>query len=1519
MKTRSRLVGTAVNADGATNGLPLPSSARQAELIDGLIERTGMDADKLAMIEAHGTGTHVGDPREATAIGKTYGARRAEPLPVGSAKANFGHLEPAAGLTGLLRAQLCLENQHVPASAFDTDLNPDIDFDALNLRGPDEALDLPPCEDGWLAAVNSFGFGGANAHALLQQTPTSTDTVRDQPFPPSLLLTAQTRAALENLARAWRSAADADGPDLVGMVATANRRLARHRHRVCLRAGSAIALERELADWLEGTGDTAEVAGAAHQIAFVFSGNGSAWAGMARDAFADPSFRTRFREAAQAFDGLGIENIESLLFDGDLDEKLSEAAVSQPLIFAIQIAVAQALADRGIRPAATLGHSAGECAAAVVAGRLSVEEGARIIASRSFAFEALRDTGEMAALNCSREDAEELLKEIAHPLDISAQNAPRNVTVSGSSEGIHALTRLARKRRISSLKLAIAYPYHSRYVDLIENELTDRLGEVACTNSSTRFYSGWMGALADTTPLDAHYWQRNARHEVAFMNAVRAMLDDGIEMIVEIGPRSVLQGNIKEILKESASTVPVLQSLERGKSRQSTPASVARRILEWGGVVDEVHVLGPLQTHSAPTPDYPFDHDEFRPELTDGFASQTGPFQDHPLLGRRNRVNDWVWHGALSTARLPWLSSHAIKDEATLPAMAMLEMFRAAARDVANGNEFELVDIQLQRPVALGKQATDLEMRYDPGTWLFELSIVEPEGRRRVAKAELRTEVAPITGHLRRFSSTPADGLYNALSATGLTYGSEFQRVTGLSVSGEIVDVNLSTASRDEPVEDFVCSADALLHGVAVLGEYQVAHVPYRIDRAVFASDLSIVRGQVDASLGASKGLCVTGADADGRVVLRMDGVRLARLPAVKRDKAVIFEETLVPVTASEKPVCAGEVNAFSKSLDAAPTDRDVLRGALAGRLAWDLVFQTSNQHDTGRRAFAESWLSELGVVEIADGSAVAAADCPWPEIPKLIELLCSSSYDCADELHATLADIKKGEALGARATSRGPKTAVDLLEKLTGRIGRVLLVGNIDEAVLDAALCSTEHVTLAAASASDLEHMLAQVGSRHGFAAATYADLLDAGSFDLVIGISVLSNPAATATLAKLTQHATETVLIDEAPDAFAILSGLYDDYQAFSAALGPFGHMQRVAVDGDDGLVLHLGVAEPTKIQQVPLTARVLGKSEFAEQIARELPITTSGQIICVLPDNATHTDRLSGMQRCVEELAAEGTAWVIDPSADNFGALAGLRRVVHNETKRDIRVIAVEHSVTAKQISDIVAQSKEAEIIVRNGGLFAPRFRPIEASATPYKSARRVLKPVAGDASRTVKWREEERHPPQAGEVEIAVEATGVNFRDIMLSEGALPDEAFLGGYAGRNLGLECSGRISRVGAGCSLEIGTPVAAFAAGAFASHVTVPEEVVFPLPNTMNYVEGATLPVAFLTADYALHHCARLTKGESVLIHGGAGGVGLAAIQIAKAKGLRIFATAGSPEKREFLSTFGLDGIFDSRSLTFV
>ncbi|MEU9443028.1 beta-ketoacyl synthase N-terminal-like domain-containing protein, partial [Streptomyces sp. NPDC048304] len=512
--------GTAVNNDGASNGLTAPNPGAQADVLRAAWQDAGIDPKDVSYVEAHGTGTLLGDPIEAEALGTVFAEGRTEPLRLGSAKTNFGHLEPAAGVVGLLKTALALHHGELPASLHFDEPNPHIDFERGKLRVVTGQQPWPAARRRY-AGVSGFGFGGTNAHIALEEGPH-----RRRRLVP---VTADSEEALHDAVGALADTAAATPP------APADE--SRPHRAVAAVTGSATA------GLVAGPVRTGE----RPPLAFFFSGHGSQWLGMGRDLLAEPAFRTALDacdRAVRRFTGWSVT--EELLAD-ETRSRLHRTDVVQPVLFSLQIALARTLTAWGLEPDTVFGQSVGELAAAVVAGALTLDEGARVITTWS-ALVAERASGHGALVVCdlTLEEATDLIRDGAHDLSLAGHLAPGQVCLSGPTDAIAAVERELADDGVRTLRVHIDYASHSAALQELAPELVRRLGTVDTRPTSVPLWSTVLADHVDGHALDAGYWARNMCEPMLLAESATRLAHTGAAAtrglrIVEIGPHPVAQ------------------------------------------------------------------------------------------------------------------------------------------------------------------------------------------------------------------------------------------------------------------------------------------------------------------------------------------------------------------------------------------------------------------------------------------------------------------------------------------------------------------------------------------------------------------------------------------------------------------------------------------------------------------------------------------------------------------------------------------------------------------------------------------------------------------------------------------------------------------------------------------------------------------------------------------------------------------------------------------------------------------
>ena len=1646
-RVRGVVVGSAVNSDGRAGGLSVPNGARQAALMRRVYGAAGVGPDDLAFIEAHGTGTAVGDPIEARAIGEALGAGRATPLPVGSVKSNLGHMEPASGLAGLLKAQLALEHGVLPATLHVDAPNPAIPFATLNLHIAREAEPLAARAAPWVAGVNSFGFGGANAHVAIRQPSRAERAARgggprDATPGAPLILSAASEEALRALAARWRARLDgADAATAARLTATAAHRRARLPRRLVIAEPTPAAQVAALDAWLDGRDEgrwAAEraAAGDAAPVAFVFSGNGSQWAGMGLAAYrGDAAFRDSFDATAALVAAEGGASLEAELRAPDLAERLSRAMVAQPLLMALQIASVDALAARGVRPVAVAGHSVGEVAAAWASGALSRQQAARLAVRRARRQAPLYGAGGMAAVMSAAADARALIAASGiDGLDIAADNSPRGATISGEPEAIEALAAYARANRVALKRLRVDYPFHGPLMERIRDELTADLADMAPQASSIAFVSTTEGALTPGEALDGGYWWRNARQPVLFRQAALALAELGCGVFVEIGPQPTLLNYVSDTLGPTGRPFVALPGMRRQGRGAEDFDMIAARVAAAGGAIDDETFFGARSPYLAEGPEYPWRLTPYRFARTSDALNVHRTPAARGLLGWRPRAGEGPWIATLDLGCQPWLADHAVDGVATLPAAAFAEIALAAGAEALGDGPLDLVDFDIMRPVTLeGAARVDLRTSLDAATGALTI-----ESRAHLGEGDWTPHAA---GTLRRGRAAPDDAvgdtagdvaagdlaagddaapdaaLYDMLAGLGLSYGAAFRRACAARLDGDCGAAALtpSLLGAAGPWLLDPTDLDAAFHVAAPLfqaaraapAEDGVCLLPVRIGR------LSLLRPGAAARWAQAR-LVRVGArgvradftlrDAEGAVTARIEGVRFAavRLRRRRDAGALFWRQTLRPVRAaadapSPAPVewadAAMRLQALGVTAAATPEPDAgaLILDAMCRRMAWDAaralapdggVTQAARKLlQPGPRQALACGLDALIEDDAFDPDADRAApEPPCPALPDLVAAMTRAAPERAPEMTDALqlsTLLTPGDAPAAASPARAEAARRAALWRVLAVVAADIAATWPQGAPLAALVIGAPPPGFIAAFGDRASRLVTASPSgnrRDGDDAAEggLSAALGEGPFDAVFAADALH---------RLDAPTLRRLVAAMAPSAALIAAGQEPDLlRAMQAAAAgeraaPAETLEtRLAAAGLERLTVGalasaafpgrlLTARKPAAVvasaEPAPPRVRIAGGGKLGLAAALKAALKRAGVaataatagtaadgaplvifhdalLVGGAPDDPAAVAR--GVLRLRDmALAADGApVWLVlrhglDGLSPGATALARARRTLANE-RPALRLSVLDPGDAApKQAAAWIAAAilapgagAEAELAPAPGGFAAPR---IEAAADVADRARlAAIGPDAGLALRTdatggletLRWRPVARRAPGAGEIEIAVRAAGLNFRDVMWAMGVLPEEAVEDGFAGAGIGMECAGVVTRAGPGARFAEGDAVIAFSADAAATHATFADSAAAPLPQGLSFTAAATLPVVFGTAWRGLVDLGRLAAGETALIHGAAGGVGMAALQIARARGARVLATAGNPEKRALAKMLGADAVFDSRSLDF-
>nr|WP_320010985.1 type I polyketide synthase [uncultured Desulfobulbus sp.] len=705
---------SAVNADGRKTGLTVPSPKRQAELLRFVYAQAAIEPEKLDYIEAHGTGTAVGDPVEVRAIGEALGACRSSgPLPIGSVKGNLGHLEAASGVAGLVKALHCLRHRSIPASVGMDTPNPNIDFAALNIDIVTKTRSLK-AKGPLTVGINSFGFGGANAHVILQTPGEAEGCIAEESARIApLILSARDKDALPAMAKAYGELVQLNTDSYPTIAYNASFRRDRLPHGlVCWpqNAAQAVAMLTQAAEEENTPGlFSATALDAPSGSALIYSGNGSQWAGMGQGLFVDPIFAETVAEIDTYFEPLAGFALGDVLAQASEEDRYQSTEIAQPALFAVQVGITRMLKHAGIVPVAVAGHSVGEVAAAWAAGILDLKSAVFVIYHRSRLQGTTKGQGQMTAVGMSGDETQELLTSLglAQKLALAGSNSYRGATLAGDPDSLEIVEAELARRELFYRRLDLDYAFHSPVMDPTEAGVYEALADLRPQKGTLPMYSTVTGKCIEGTELGAEYWWWNIRQPVLFQRAVEAMQADGINIFMEIGPHPVLRSYLNDCIRASNAEGRVIPTLKR---EDDTPlrvieacsqALLAGAPLDWSCYFSGPHPFMPL-------PNYPWMRERYWHSQTTEAYGTLDRHKLHPLLGYSLRQHRLTWENQLDTQLLPSLADHVVGDATVFPGTGYAELGLAAAFAWQGQELIEIEDLEIRSPLLLESERSQL-------------------------------------------------------------------------------------------------------------------------------------------------------------------------------------------------------------------------------------------------------------------------------------------------------------------------------------------------------------------------------------------------------------------------------------------------------------------------------------------------------------------------------------------------------------------------------------------------------------------------------------------------------------------------------------------------------------------------------------------------------------------------------------------------------------------------------------------
>ena len=1479
---------TAVNQDGHTPSITMPSQSAQEAMLVQAYAQAGIAPEQVDYVEAHGTGTPVGDPIEAKALGAVLGKNRSDGnvCLIGSAKSNIGHLEAASGIAGLIKAVLCIQHGQIPPTLHYQTPNPDIPFDDLKLRVVDELTPWPDNGRPRTAGVNAFGFGGTNTHVVLQEPPPSLPQIgggtdlassestvlsetslnvaesteplsASQQPPPQvgegrggvslLTLSARGEAALKALAASYvdflRGDSDATLDDL---AYTMTRRRSHHDHRLALLVRDRQQLTRRLRAVANGERVPNLVSGhcdadEAPKLIFVYTGMGPQWWGMGQELMArEPVFHQSLVDCDAAFQQIAGWSLLDAMGASEAESRMAETAVAQPANFAIQVALTKLWAFWGIEPTAVVGHSVGEIAAAYVAGALSLEDALLVTHHRSCLQQTTAGQGTMLAAELSAADAEALLT-THEQVSLAAINSPMSVTLAGDANALQAIAaELQAKERFNRF-LDVEVAYHSYQMDPLEDELRASLANLQPQATRIPLYSTVTAQQIDGSTLDADYWWQNVRQPVQLAPAIEQLVRDEYRVFLEVGPHPVLAHSIQETLHSTGESGHLLASLRRQKPEQQQLMTTLAELYTLGTRINWATVSPSGRLVKLPT--YPWQRERYWQESPASRQDRLGR-PGHPFLGLDQELPTPTWQVELNGYLFPYLQDHRVEEAVVFPAAGYVEAGLALHAKCLGEVACTLEEIHFNQLLSIDPaQVHVMQMSLDQTSGhcvihsTVKRSVTADDENQQVDWTEHAVmHVLPTLVNGRpaidlaaiqaRFQAEGSVvALYAALRQGGLHYGPNFQ--TNQQIWRNQNEVLTRIAGPDNGSDEGFADGDYLLHPTVLDATFQA----------------------IAAIIGAEE------QQAD-QLYLPI-GIEQLHFYTPPGNRCWAYGK----ITSHSNRIIESHIVLFTEAGEVAVDLRGVRYQAIARHIeraradwfyefSWQAAPLPQLNSDSAPEALHHNGVN--GSTPTHNGKSPHQ---PFPQLPEQEGMAAHAPWLVFGDHGSLTAQVRQAlQAQGVQSTLVCPGNAyaheaADLIQIRPGQLEEMCqLLDDLDETPFSTIVYlwdlgeDRDNLREDGSTTRPLPTMTTILNET--MPVVTLAQALAAHESSDKIRLHIVTNSAQS-----VPANACET---PGQPD----LSGAVDGIQPVAAP------EQSQSTDS------HLtGLDHPDPLpEESLLTAPLWGLGAL---ISNENP-----NVVCKVIDIVS--DEPDAVHTLTTELLAD--------NHDEDVALRGTERFVK-------QLLPAPHLLAEVEPQTTVVNTEDAAVTLelgRPGQLDSLTFRPSQ------------------------------RRAPDVGEIEVQVHATALNFKDLLKVLGHLDAQVTAGTYFEDHFGMECSGTVVAVGEGVEpVQVGDEVIITTPGCFTSCVTVDAQYAVRKPSTLALHEAPVL-TGYLTAYYSLVEVARLQAGERVLIHNGTGGVGLAAVQIAQWIGAEIYATAGTDEKRDYLASLGVKNIFDSRSLAF-
>jgi acyl transferase domain-containing protein len=807
------IAGSAINQDGRSNGLTAPNGRSQEAVLRAALARAGCAAHEIDYVEAHGTGTSLGDPIEVRALAAVLGERPAEhPLRIGSVKTNFGHLEAAAGIAGLIKTALSLDREEIPRQLHVRQLNPHLPWSQLPIEVATHARPWRRGTTRRFAGVSSFGFSGTNAHVILGEAPKSAARAAAPERPLHVaVVSARTPQALRRSAGQLAQHLNERGElSLTDVCFTSNVGRAQLAHRAAMIVGTVGELQEELRALADGTPASRTVSGHLQSpeppaVAFLFTGQGSQYAEMGRQLYdTQPVFRRALDECAEILRPSLAEPLHSVLW-GDAAARIDETRYTQPALFALEYALSELWKSWGVVPALAIGHSLGEYVAACVASVFSLEDALKLVVARARLMQALPSGGAMASIALSEPAVADLLVSTGSRVSIAAVNAPDQTVVSGAATDVERVIAEAVKAGARVHRLTVSHAFHSPLIEPMLDQFEAIASEVRYAPPRIGVVSNLTGRLAGPETLaSAKYWRRHAREAVRFADGMRTLRDQGCRLFLEIGPAPVLLGMGRAAVDDQRSRW--LPSIRKGRGEWEEMLQSLCALYMEGVQIDWAGFDRDYARQRVTLPTYPFEHESYwiGPSSAAATASvdeASGSAAGRPRSGSTvTRIDsahgETIYPQSLGLRSAPYLGDHRFQGRILVPAPVYIAMAARAAMELETVASSTIRDVVVSEPLVIDDDATvDAQVivgklqhgeasfevfvrnaNESSGGWACHASgVIEPGADRPATTSDSLSE-------RRKGLGDALDGAtyYAALQEQGVSFGPSFQVIDEL-------------------------------------------------------------------------------------------------------------------------------------------------------------------------------------------------------------------------------------------------------------------------------------------------------------------------------------------------------------------------------------------------------------------------------------------------------------------------------------------------------------------------------------------------------------------------------------------------------------------------------------------------------------------------------------------------------------------------------------------------------------------